>query len=328
MNYIGKDTSVSLAHYGKGHLDGGHSGRYPWGSGDERYQRATGFLDRIEQLKKDGWKPTGDSIKSTFNMSINEYKREIALSNYDYKCALIARAKELSNDGVSNTDIGKKMGVNESTVRGWLSPNSTKKLDEIKSTIDVLRDSLKDQKMVDIGPGIEKELGISRDRLETASQYLITREGYHKYNNMMTQVSNKNNHTIQNILARPEVEQKDSYNLSDIGTVTKYHSSDNGKTFDKFHYPTAMDPKRMMIRYAEEGGIKQDGVIEIRRGVKDLSLGGSNYAQVRILVDGGNDKFENGHKKDYYLKGMAVYADDLPDGVDVRFNTNKHVGNP
>ncbi len=36
------------------------------------------------------------------------------------------------------------------------------------------------------------------------------------------------------------------------------------------------------------------------------------YAQVRILVD---------NKK--YIKGMAVYSDDLPDGIDVRFNTNK-----
>ena len=49
----------------------------------------------------------------------------------------------------------------------------------------------------------------------------------------------------------------------------------------------------------------------------DLDLGGSHYAQVRIMVDGT-----------HYLKGMAVYADDLPDGVDVRFNTNKTKGTP
>ena len=75
-----------------------------------------------------------------------------------------------------------------------------------------------------------------------------------------------------------------------------------------------------MIRYADDvgpdgfKGIQKDGVIEIRRGVKDLSLGNSMYSQVRILVG-----------KDKYLKGMAVYADgkDMPDGVDVIFNTNK-----
>ena len=78
-----------------------------------------------------------------------------------------------------------------------------------------------------------------------------------------------------------------------------------------------MDSKRLKIRYAEEGGVDKDGVIEIRRGVEDLSLGNSHYAQVRILVD-------NTH----YMKGMAVYSDELPKGVDVVFNTNKKSGTP
>ena len=89
---------------------------------------------------------------------------------------------------------------------------------------------------------------------------------------------------------------------------------DAGETFRKFQYPESMDSSRLMIRYKEDGGIEKDGLIEIRRGVKDLSLGNDSYAQVCILVD--NDR---------YLKGMAVYSDgeDMPDGVDVIFNTNK-----
>ena len=55
----------------------------------------------------------------------------------------------------------------------------------------------------------------------------------------------------------------------------------------------------------------------MRRGVEDISLGDSNYSQVRILVDGT-----------HYMKGMAAYADDLPEGIDVRFNTNKKIGTP
>lgn len=326
---FGVDVSDGyLAHYGKGHLDGGHSGRYPWGSGAERYQRATSFLDRVEQFKRDYPKATAEQIKDTFGLTPGQFKQEITLCNYDYKCALIARAKELSASGTSNTEIGKKMGVNESTVRGWLNPDSTKKLDEIKATVDVLRDSLKNQKMVDIGPGVETELGISSDRLNTAARYLETREGYHIYLNRMAQPTNKDQKTTEKILAAPDVEWKDTYKWGDIGTVNQYHSEDNGKTFEKFHYPAKLDPSRMMIRYAEEGGIEQDGVIEIRRGLKDLNLNGKNYSQVRILVDGQGDKFENGNEKNYYLKGMCVYADDLPDGVDIRFNTNKHVGKP
>ena len=78
-----------------------------------------------------------------------------------------------------------------------------------------------------------------------------------------------------------------------------------------------MDSARLKIRYGDDGGSDKDGVIELRRGVKDLSLGDAHYAQVRIMVDGT-----------HYLKGMAIYSDDLPDGVDVLFNTNKKTGTP
>ena len=119
------------------------------------------------------------------------------------------------------------------------------------------------------------------------------------------------------VLCPPGTEHKDIYNFENIHSVRDYVSHDGGETFDKFVYPKSMDSSRLKIRYAEEGGIHKDGVIELRRGVEDLSLGNSHYAQVRILVDGNR-----------YLKGMAVYSDDLPDGVDVLFNTNKKKGTP
>lgn len=327
-NYVSIDNSEALMHYGKGHLDGGHSGRYPWGSGEEKFQRATDWLDRQEAFERENPKPTAEMIMNKFGMTPGQYKQEKAICIYERKCGLIARARTLADDGVGATEIGKKMGVTESTVRGWLDPKSSQKIEDLYKTTEVLKESLNKHKMVDIGPGVELELGVSSDRLNLAARYLESREGYHIYGNTIQQATNANQHTIQKILARPEVEKKETYHLDEIGTISEYHSDDNGKTFEKFHYPTKLDPKRMMIRYAEEGGLEQDGVIEIRRGLKDLNLDGKNYSQVRILVDGQGDKFENGHEKNYYLKGMCVYADDLPDGVDVRFNTNKHVGKP
>ena len=98
----------------------------------------------------------------------------------------------------------------------------------------------------------------------------------------------------------------------------QYISRDGGDTFEKkFHYPESLDSKRLAIRYKEDGGIEKDGLVEIRRGLDDLSLGESRYSQVRIMVDGT-----------HYIKGMAVYSDDMPDGVDVIFNTNKSKGTP
>jgi hypothetical protein len=62
------------------------------------------------------------------------------------------------------------------------------------------------------------------------------------------------------------------------------------------HPPLSIDSKRIKVRYANEGGAEADGVIYVREGVPDVSLGKARSAQVRIAVDGT-----------HYLKGMAMY---------------------
>lgn len=326
MYAIENDGEVAM-HYGRGHLDGGHSGRYPWGSGDDKMQRWESFLDRVKGLESQGWKATPTEIYDKFGMTTNEYKREMSIAKYEQKTALIARARQLSESGESSNGIGKIMGVNESTVRGWLKPNATDKMSEIMTTVDYLRDRVKDKKMVDIGPGTENELGISKDRLETALHYLKSYEDMQILGNTMAQVTNSKNRTIQRILATPEVDQKDTYNLEAIAAIKDYKSTDNPNLSEPFHYPRALDIKRVQIKYNEEGGVERDGLIQIRRGLDDLSLNGALYSQVRILC--GEERGADGEIiGTHYLKGMCAYTDDLPDGVDVRFNTNKHIGTP
>jgi transposase len=90
-------------------------------------------------------------------------------------------------------------------------------------------------------------------------------------------------------------------------------TQDSGETWiDTWKYAIPVNPKRVDVLYGPDGGAKADGVIYVRPGVADLTLGPKNYAQVRIQVGDG-----------HYLKGMAVYKDDMPDGVDLLFNTNK-----
>ena len=69
---------------------------------------------------------------------------------------------------------------------------------------------------------------------------------------------------------------------------------------------------RILVKFKEDGGADRDGLIQLRRGVDDISLGNAKYAQVRIAVDGT-----------HYLKGMATYSDDIPKGYDIVFNSNK-----
>lgn len=58
-SFSGTDFSQEfLAHYGKGHLDGGNSGRYPWGSGKNPKQRGgRDYIDEKDPVyKRSFWK--------------------------------------------------------------------------------------------------------------------------------------------------------------------------------------------------------------------------------------------------------------------------------
>ena len=161
-------------------------------------------------------------------------------------------------------------------------------------------------------------MGVTDTELQDAVYTLEAEYGYKRYGVGIKQPTNNRQQTNIMVLAKPEFDQKYAYNHQEqIDSLGDYHSDDGGETFTKLQRPSSLDSSRVAIHYGDEGGLDKDGVIEIRRGVPDLDLGKSHYAQVRILVDG-----------DHYLKGMAVYSDDLPDGVDVRFNTNKPSGTP
>ena len=131
--------------------------------------------------------------------------------------------------------------------------------------------------MIDVGTGVERELGISKEKMNQAL-YILKMEGYHIYGGGVPQVTNPGKQTNIKVLCPPGTEHKEIYNFENVHSVRDYVSHDDGETFDKFVYPKSMDSSRLKIRYAEDGGIQKDGVIEIRRGVDDLSLGDSHYA--------------------------------------------------
>lgn len=304
-----------LMHYGVKR----RSGRYPWGSGDDPYQHGGDFISRIDALKKEGWTETPENIKKVFgeNMTTTRYRNEIAYANYERRLLEVARAKSLKEDGLGATEIGKIMGINESSVRSLLDGNREARMNKAKETTEFLKKRMEETgKFLDVGTGVERELKISPEKLNLAL-FMLEKEGYCVYKGGIPQVTNKGKQTNQKVLCPPGTEHKEIYDFDKIGTVKDYTSHDGGETFTKFVYPKSMDSKRMMVRYAEDGGIEKDGIVELRRGVDDLSLGTSRYSQVRILVD-----------KTHYIKGMAVYGDNMPDGVDVIFNTNKKAGTP
>ena len=310
MNRIARE--IYLIHYGMPR----RSGRYPWGSGKEPYQHSGDFLSRIDELKKQGLSDT--EIAKSMGLTTTQFRTQRSLAKDERRAIEVETAKDLRNKGYSLNEIAEKMGYNnDSSVRSLLNENSEARMNQAKKTAEFLKKQIDEKGMIDVGAGVERELGISKEKMKEAL-YILELEGYPTYGGRVPQVTNKGKQTTLRVVCPPGTEHKDIYDYDKITSLNDSVSYDEGETFDpKFVYPKSMDSKRLQIRYAEDGGENKDGVIELRRGVDDLSLGNSHYAQVRILVD--NNK---------YLKGMAVYGDDFPDGVDVIFNTNKKKGTP
>ena len=299
-----------LMHYGVKR----RSGRYPWGSGKEPYQHSADFLARVEELQKIYPKET--DLAKALDMTTTDLRMQLKVAKHERRELLVARAKSLREDGKSLNEIAEMMGYdNDSSVRSLLNENTAAKKSMARTTADVLKKEIEEKGMIDVGAGVERDLGVSSGVLKEAV-FILETEGYNKYGVGIPQVTNPGKQTITTALCDKDVEYKDAINnLGDIKSVVNYSSDDGGLSYKKLQYPASIDSDRVKIRYGDEGGLDKDGVIELRRGVEDLSLGNSHYAQVRILVDGT-----------HYLKGMAMYSDDMPDGCDIVFNTNKHSG--
>lgn len=310
-----------LMHYGTPR----HSGRYPWGSGDDPYQRTNDFCSRVDQLKADGLSEreiaktlgitkinrSGEAEPSTTRLRI-----KYSVEKENRRAELAGVAKRLrEKEGLTLREITEKMGFkNDSSVRALLDEDVLRRKNAAKETAEFLKQQVKEKGMIDVGSSVEYDLNITHTKLEEAL-YRLELEGYPTYGGRVPQATNKGQMTTIKVLCPPGTEHKEIYNYDKINTISDYISRDGGESFQKaFQYPKSMDSKRLMIRYKEDGGIDQDGIVQLKRGVDDLSLGNSHYAQVRILVD--NDR---------YIKGMAIYADDkeFPPGIDVIFNTNK-----
>lgn len=318
------DESTTLAHYGMPR----RSGRYPWGSGKEAYQHSRDFLSRVEDMRKAGFTYTdekgktykGDTaIAKSMGLSSTQFRAEVGIATDTRRMYQVSQAQALRAKGLGYTAIGREMGVNESTVRSLLDPQAEARMKSAYVAADLIKKRIEETgKFVDVGAGVERELNISSEKLEQAI-YILKKEGYTEYGGRTPQPTNAGQWTTIRGVGAPGREHKELFDPNNVTSLKEYITRDGGKTFEKkFYYPTSIDSKRVKVLLADEigpdgePGIAKDGLIQLRRGVPDLSLGESRYSQVRILVDG-----------DKYLKGMAVYSDNMPDGVDVIFNSNK-----
>lgn len=295
-----------LAHYGVLRK----SGRYPWGSGGPEYASNAGFLGMVDGLKKKNMSEA--EIARGLGISTTQLRAAKSIAKKEEKQANISQAQKLKDKGWSNVAIGRRMGIPDTTVGLLLKPGELEKTQIEETIASMLKDEVTAKGYIDVGSGVEQHLGVSKDKLGIAVARL-KEEGYDIHYVKVDQLGTMHQ-TRMKILAAPGTTYNEVFrnrdNIQQIGAS----SQDGGRTFFAKQPPINVSEKRVQVKYAEDGGSKKDGLILVRPGVEDLSMGKSNYAQVRIAVGGT-----------HYLKGMAMYGTpkDFPPGVDLVFNTNK-----
>lgn len=352
------DRKSYLQHYGTPR----HSGRYPWGSGVDPYQHGgADFLGRVESLKKQGLSES--QIRKSLGVTTEEYKnmKMIAKNEREKSTDFISKIEEQQNKGIkSDTKIAEALGMKstkyralrgvarsqrranevniaktlsaqgknpteiarimgkpgESSVRSLLDSKSEANMSKAETAAKLIREQVDERGMIDVGEGVEREIGVSKEKMAQALE-ILQNEGYKVYSIGIPQTTNLNQRTPTRVIGPSNTSKSDPYKKQ--GEIQPFKTSYREGTYitKAAKHPTSIDSSRVAIRYAEDGGQNKDGLIEIRPGVEDLSLGNSHYAQVRIAVD-----------KTHYLKGMAVYSDDVPEGKDIIFNTNKPSSTP
>lgn len=298
------DEKNYLEHYGILR----RSGRYPWGSGGNAETRSRDFLGYLEDMKSKGL--SEKDILTAIGWNTTDFRAAKAIAKNQKKASDIAMAQRLKNKGMSNVEIGKKMEINESSVRSLLEPGQKQRADVLQTTANMLKRQVADKEYLDVGTGTELSVGVSRNKMDIAIK-MLEEEGYKLHYVKQDQLTTGNS-TSMKVLTAPGVPYSQVFkNQGNIRQINEF-TLDRGETFLGIQPPLSIKSSRIGVNYKENGGADADGVIYVRPGVKDVSLGGSRYAQVRIAVDGT-----------HYLKGMAVYKDGLPKGVDLVFNTNK-----
>lgn len=299
-----------IEHYGTPR----HSGRYPWGSG-KNPQRSKNWITRADELKKQGLSES--EVARALGMSTTDYRARRSMYSAEVKMDNIRKVVRLKDTGMSVSAISKEVGLPESTVRSYLDPAKAYRTSKTQGIANELAAMLDKKPYLDVGEGVNRQLNISEEQLKTALS-MLQQQGYSVQTLQVHQVTNPNQSTTLRVLAKEGTTRKEIFDNRDkVTSPDGLYFEDYGETAVKTKKVVPLNHDRVAVRYAEDGGGEKDGVIELRPGVEDIALGARRYAQVRIAVDGT-----------HYLKGMAVYSNDLPEGVDILFNTSKHEDTP
>lgn len=325
LSDVGRE--IILKHYGVKRK----SGRYPWDPSlhlPKNYK----FIEDRDEMKKRGL--SDNEIAKQMGLSTTVYRSKVTIAKEELKQYNMQRISKLQSEGMIIDDIAKTIGTTGQTVRNYLdeikNPNKSARAQRVQTeaVAQTLEDAVKRSKYIDVGKGVEIQMGISKEKLKSGLNVLVESGEYEVHNLRIAQVTDKNNSTPVKVLTKKGVERSEIYkNMDKVRPVEEFAINGDARMFQQMERPKSIGWDRVHIRYAipegqkghgtNDDGAMMDGAMFLRPGVKDLNLGKASYAQVRIAVG-----------DTHYLKGMALYGTEemfkgIPKGTDIIFNTNK-----
>ena len=201
------------------------------------------LLSRVEELRKENFSFTDENgktwkgdmaIAKSMGLDSTQFRTQLSLANAERRSLQVDTAKGLREKGYSLNEIAEKMGYkNDSSVRSLLNENSEVRMNQAKNVADFLKEQVDTRGMIDVGVGVERELGnISREKMKQAL-YILEMEGYEVYGGGVPQVTNlPGKQTNRLVLCPPGTEHKEIYNLEKVHSLRDYFFHDGGDSFD------------------------------------------------------------------------------------------------
>src|SRR5699024_2642569 len=186
--------SDEIQHYGVKR----RSGRYPWGSGEDP-QRSKDILSKIDELRMKGLSET--EVAQALGMNTSQLRSEISWPNQVRKQVLMDSIVSRKERGESDTQISNDLGIAASSVRNYLSNKDKITLNQLDNVANGLGNGVGEHEYLDIGVGVERQMGISRAKLKAAVNKL-KEEGYVEHEIYVKRLSDPSKYTTVKVLTK------------------------------------------------------------------------------------------------------------------------------
>ena len=157
------------------------SGRYPWGSGEDPYQRLQPFgdvLTTVNELRAKGF--TEAQQAEYLQMSTNKLRKEISLANAYREQIRMDTIRSGLKRGDTNTAIAERLGMSEGSVRHLIKKMESEKFQAKQTAKEQIEEMVKKHNYVDVSESdIFLQLDISKRELNNLVKQVAEEQGYY-----------------------------------------------------------------------------------------------------------------------------------------------------